>query len=147
MNPTFLHVLVIAPTERCNAIRDAFRERGRCQLSTVTSYCDLFSIPRQQSFEIAIVHEMFSVREFRDSSARIRRTWPGAKILVMCAAAEVLDDSLYDDWIAPTCSTDALLAASERLIDYERERRQEPACRQAALSGRDNGRSTTFKEA
>jgi hypothetical protein len=147
MNPAFLHVLVIAPVEQLNAIRDAFLERGRCRLSVVASYCDLFKIPRQQSFEIAIVHEMLSVREFRDCSAHIRRTWPGAKILVICAEAGVLDDPLYDDWITPAYSPDVLLATSERLIDYERERRREPAYRQPALSGRGNGGATTFKEA
>jgi DNA-binding NtrC family response regulator len=147
MNAAFLDVLVVAPTERCKTICDAFRERGRCQVSTVTSYCELFNIARQQSFEIAIVHEMLSVREFRDCSAHIRRTWPGTKILVICAEAGVLDDPLYDDWIAPTYSPDASLATSERLIDYGRERRREPAYRQPALSGRGNGGYTTFEEA
>jgi hypothetical protein len=133
MNPAFLRVLVIAPADRCNAIRDAFLVRGRCRLSVVTSYRDLFNIPKQQSFELAILHEMLSIGEFRDSSAHIRRTWPYAKILVICEEAEVLDDPLYDDWIAPSDPPDVLLAVIERLIVSGRKRRRALGNQQLAL--------------
>lgn len=123
MNSGILHVLLLGPADRCNAVRDVFLQRGRCRLSVVTSYCDLFSIPRQQSFELAIIHELLSLREFLDSSAHIRRTWPCAKILVICAEAEVLDDPLYDDWIAPSHSSDALLATTEALVVWGSEER------------------------
>jgi hypothetical protein len=133
MNPAFLRVLVIAPADRCNAIRDAFLQRGRCRLSVRTSYSELFNIPKQESFQIAIIHEMLSLSEFRDSSAHIRRTWPCAKIVVICADAEVLDDPLYDDWIALSDPPDVLLATIERLIVCGRRRRRMPDYQQLAL--------------
>jgi DNA-binding NtrC family response regulator len=133
MKPAFLRVLVIAPADRCNAIRDAFQQRGRCRLSAVTSYRDLFNIPRQESFELAILHEMLSIRDLRDSSAHIRRTWPGAKIVVICAQAEVLDDPLYDERIAPSDPPDALLATIERLMVSGRKRRRALSNQQLAL--------------
>lgn len=133
MNPAFLRVLVIAPADRCNAIRDAFLDRGRCLLSLVTNYRDLFNTPRQQSFELAILHEMISLHDFRDSSAHIRRTWPCAKILVICAEAEVLDDPSYDDWIAPSDPPDTLLETIERLIVGGEKSGGAPSDQQLAL--------------
>jgi hypothetical protein len=94
----------------------------------------LFDIPRQESFEIAIIHQELSLSEFRESCAYIRRTWPCAKILVICAEAEVLDDPLYDDWVAPSHSPDVLLAIIERLaVCGETRRRRAPRGQQAAL--------------
>jgi hypothetical protein len=119
-----LHVLFIGPSDQCNTIRDTFPQRASCRLSVATSYRELFDIPRQESFEIAIIHQMPSLREFCESSAFVRRTWPCAKILVICEDAEVLDDPLYDDWVSPSHSPDVLLATIERLtVSGQRRRR------------------------
>ena len=94
----------------------------------------MFNISRGEIFEIVILHQMLSVSEFCDSSAYIRRTWPCAKILVICAKAEVLDDPLYDDWVAPSHSPDLLMATIERLTDCGgRRRRRSPGYQQTAL--------------
>lgn len=112
-----LHVLSIGSADSCNAIRDALLERGHCRVSVATNYRELFAISRREVFEIAILHHITSPLEFRASSEYIRRTWPCAKILVICARAEaeLLDDPLYDEWIATRPSRDALLAAIEQI--------------------------------
>ncbi len=112
-----LHVLSIGSADSCNAIRDALLERGHCRVSVATNYRELFAIPRREVFEIAILHHITSPLECRASSEYIRRTWPCAKILVICARAEaeLLDDPLYDECIATNPSRDALLAAIEQI--------------------------------
>jgi hypothetical protein len=112
-----LHVLSIGSADSCSAIRDALLERGHCRVSVATNYRELFAIPRRESFEIAILHHITSPLELRASSEYIRRTWPCAKILVICprAEAQVLDDPLYDDWVAASPSQDVLLATIERI--------------------------------
>ena len=120
-----LHAISIGSADPCNTIRDAFLQRGRCRLSVATNYRELFAIPRQESFEIAILHHVLSPLEFRRSSEYIRRTWPCAKILVVCAKAEVLDDSLYDDWVASSPSQEMLLTTIERLTMGSGRRKQE----------------------
>jgi DNA-binding response OmpR family regulator len=134
MNPAILHVLCIGPADRCNIIGDTLRQRGRCRISIATSYRELFSIPKWESFEIVILHQMLSISDFCESSAHIRRTWPCAKILVICSEADVLDDPLYDDWVAPSHSPDVLLAIIERLTACsETTRWNAPREQQAAL--------------
>ncbi len=98
-------------------IRDTFLQLGRCRFTAVTSHLGLFlDVPRTESFDLVMIQQMSSPHEFLDSSAYIRRTWPYAKILVICTKAEVLDDPLYDDWVAPSHSPEVLLAAIDRLI-------------------------------
>jgi hypothetical protein len=117
MNPDILRVLFIGSADRCNIIRDTFLQLGRCRFTALTSYLGLFlDVPRKESFELVIIQQMSSLHEFLDSSAYIRRTWPCAKILVICAEAEVLDDPLYDEWIAPSDPPGVLLATIERLF-------------------------------
>jgi len=116
MSPDILRVLYIGPVDRCDSIRNGFLQGDRCRLTVVTSYLGLFDLPRREGFELAIIQQTSSLREFVDSGAFIRRTWPSAKILVICANAEVLDDPLYDDWVPPNHSPDALFTTIDRLI-------------------------------
>lgn len=116
-----LHVLCVGSENSCNTIRDAVLVTGHCRLSTAKDCRDLFAVPKRESFEIAILHHSLSLRDFRDSSEYIRRTWPDAKILAICVNPEVLDDPLYDDWIAPSRSLNALIATIERLSVGRRE--------------------------
>lgn len=120
MNPAILHVLFVGSADSLNVIRDALLPRGHSHLTFATDYCDLLTIPMQQSFEIAILHHMISEVEFRSFSEYIRRRWPYAKILVTCASPEFLDDPLYDDWIQPGYSPEVLLATIERLTALRR---------------------------
>jgi hypothetical protein len=92
----------------------------------VTRYEELFAIPKVERFEIAIVHQLRSRREFRASSEYIRRTWPSAKILVICTRPEALDAPLYDDSMAPGHSPDVLLATIQGLALRNGARRRRP---------------------
>jgi hypothetical protein len=110
-----LSILSIGSTDPRNTVRDVLLQRGRCHLSVAANYRDLFAIPRHKSFEVAILHQILSSLEFRASNEYIRRTWPFAKVLVICTQEEVPDDPLYDEWLAPDFSQEMLIASIERL--------------------------------
>jgi hypothetical protein len=79
-------------------------------------------LPTEEEFEIAILYP-HSPSEFQDAGGYIRRKWPRAKILVISRTAEGLDDPLYDEWVCPGLSQDALLLTIERLTaDAKRDR-------------------------
>ncbi len=110
-----LNVLSIGAADPCNTVRDVLLQRGHCHLSVAANYRELFAIPRQESFEVAIVHHILSPPEFRASNEYIRRTWPCAKVLVICTKKEIPDDPLYDEWLAPDPSQEMLIASIDRL--------------------------------
>ena len=112
---TTLHVLSIGSQDSCNAVRDALLQRHNCRLSAVTSLRDMYAIPERINCDIAILHHTLSRLETRNASEYIRRRWPGAKILVISAEIDVLDDPLYDEWAPPDQSPETLLATIEQL--------------------------------
>lgn len=114
-------VLFVGSADPRNTARDALLQRGHCHLAVVADYPELFAIPKQQKFEIAILYHISSGLDFRDSSAYIRRTWPAAKVVVICRKEELPDDPLYDEWIAPEPSPEMLVAAIERLAASSRK--------------------------
>jgi hypothetical protein len=116
-----LNVLSIGRFDPHNAVRDALLQRGYCHLFLGADYRDLFAIPREQRPEVAILHDMASSLEINASSEYIRRTWPGTKILVICARNEIPDDPLYDEWLALSPSQEMLLAMIEQLAAADRK--------------------------
>jgi hypothetical protein len=82
----------------------------------------MYAIPQQNDFDIAILHHTLSRLEVRNTSEYIRRRWPHAKILVISAEMDFLDDPLYDEWVPPGQSPGALLAMIEQLTGGAKER-------------------------
>ncbi len=111
-----LRVLSVGVADSGNTVRDALLQRDHCHLSAAANYRELFAISKQESFDIAILHHIHSAPEFDACSEYVRRTWPRARILVMCTKDQVPDDPLYDDWVAPGASADALLTTIWRLV-------------------------------
>jgi DNA-binding NtrC family response regulator len=122
---TTLRVLSIGSSESRDAVRDALLLRHKCLLSAVASYRDLCDIPASESLEIAIVHQTLPEHELLVSLEYVRRHWPSARILLISAHSEAVDDPLYDEWARPEISQDAFLSIIERLaIDAKRNKRQ-----------------------
>lgn len=127
MNDT-LNVVSIGRVDLHNVVRDALLQRGYCHLFLGTDYRDLSAISGGHRPEVAILHDMGSSLEIRTSSEYIRRTWPSTKILLICAKAEIPDDPLYDEWLAPSPSQEMLLMMIEQLAV---EGRMNPGCRRS----------------
>jgi hypothetical protein len=118
-----LNVLSLGSADSNDMVRDALLQRHKCRLFVVTSVWELCAIPQHQdSFDIAILHHTLSRREVRDASEYIRRRWPRAKILVICADAEVLEDPLYDEWAPPGLTSGILLARIKQLTGGRKEK-------------------------
>jgi hypothetical protein len=75
----------------------------------------LWEIPKEESIQVAILHNTLSPVELEDASRFIRRRWPHARILVLRRGVGLLDDALYDERVAPTVTPEVLLAAIEWL--------------------------------
>lgn len=116
-----LSVLSIGTADPHNRVRDVLLQRGHCRLLVAADYRETSVIPKQHRPEIAILHDIASEHEIRSFSEYIRRTWPSAKILVICAANKVPDDPLYDEWLAPNPSQERLFSTIEQLVALGRE--------------------------
>lgn len=133
---TTLQVLSIGSPESCDAIRDALLLRHKCRLFAAASYRALCDVPAGENLDIAIVHQTLSERELLVSLEYVRRHWPSARILLISAHSETVDDPLYDEWARPEISQDAFLSIIEQLaIDAKRNNRQ-PVERQACTGER-----------
>lgn len=111
-----IHVLSLGPVGRGNLVHDALFELPSFRLSIVRNYPELWMIPKQESVHIVILHNTFSAPELEDASRFIRRRWPQARILLVRAGPDLLDDALYDDRVAPTVAPEVLLKTIQRLM-------------------------------
>jgi DNA-binding response OmpR family regulator len=96
-------------------VRDALLERRHARLTVATSFWELCAISQQETFDIAILHDALSLRDVRSASEYVRRRWPRAKILIIHAETEALDDPLYDARMLPGLSQSILLAIIDQL--------------------------------
>jgi hypothetical protein len=114
MSPS-LHVLCVGSGLGPDAVRDALARHGGCRLLVAPSFFDLFDISREDTVRIAILHCSLSAAQLREACAYIRRTWPHARIVVLGAGVEGLDDPLYDERVPPETPSGRLLGIIERL--------------------------------
>lgn len=117
-----LHVLSIGSTESNNLIRDVLLTRTKCRLFAASEVWDLSAVLLSGKLDIAILHGSLTAAEMRSCSVYIRHQWPDAKILLIRADVEALDDPMYDERIRPDASPEALLAMIERLAAGARRR-------------------------
>lgn len=110
-----LHVLSVGSIEECNHVRDALLERQRCHLTAIHAPNGLYSVPREEHFDVAVLHASLSVVDMRDAGALIRRRWPAACILALARRTDDLEDALYDEWSSPSLSRAALVGLLERI--------------------------------
>ena len=110
-----LHILFAGTAAARDAFLDALPRRARVRLLAATCPWDISSLFRSERVDVAILHDSLSRRDFRAFAADIRRRWPKADILIICGAADVIDDPLYDERIPHSSPCDELVAALERL--------------------------------
>ncbi len=98
-------------------LRDALMLRAHSKLAVVSNYWDLcsMSLLQAEDFQVAVLNDRSSARELRRRVRYIRRTWPGAAIVLMGAGPEDLDPRLYDQRVASRIGPADLLAVIDRL--------------------------------
>lgn len=112
-----IHVLSVGPVERGCLVHDALLSRPHTHLSITPDYRQLWMLPRQESFHVAVLHNTLSDGELEETSQLIRRRWPKARILVIRYGEGFLDDALYDEQVTPSVAVEKLHAAIDRLAD------------------------------
>jgi hypothetical protein len=110
-----IHVLSVGPMDFGCMVHDALLDRPNSRLSIAPDYRELWEIPKEESIQVAILHNTLSPVELEDASRFIRRRWPYTRILVLRRGVGLLDDALYDERVVLTAAPEVLLEAIERL--------------------------------
>lgn len=114
------HLLAIVSPEQSGALRDALLHWRSGRLVVEANIWSLYALPQHENFEIAILHHSLSMSVVREAAQYVRRRWPQAKILLIGAGTNALDDPLYDERILPGLSQDILLAALNQMAGGDR---------------------------
>lgn len=121
--PTNLQVLFFGAEQMEEDIYNALL-RLLCSRIFVTREChELWLLPSGEVFHLAILDQTLSDLDLEVASRIIRQKWVDAKILLLREDAELLDDALYDDRLAPTATTETLLETVRRLLNLRCESR------------------------
>jgi hypothetical protein len=110
-----LRILSIGVMEPLRVAYDIYLRQHRCELATATDYRELYALPTEEKWEVAVLYYSLSQDEMRESAHFIRRRWPKTRILIMHAETPRMDDALYDDRVVPGVNPDVLLAVVDRL--------------------------------
>lgn len=111
-----LKVLSVGMSELGSLVRDALLLRPHSKLAVVTNYWDLCSMSLQkEEFQVAVLNEQNSAHELRRRARYIRRTWPGAGILIVGGSSEALKPRLYDEKVPSRIEPADLLSVIDRL--------------------------------
>lgn len=122
-----IHVLSVGPLDEGSLVHDVLLQVADFRLSIASDYRELWVVPWQEFIDVAILHSTLSEIALEEASRFIRQRWPHVRILVIRSGKGFLDDSLYDDRIAPPVALELLLATIERLVGDRRDRRLENA--------------------
>lgn len=109
-----IRVVSVGPLDRGSWVHDALSGESNMRLTIATDVRQLWSMPNQESIQIAILHDTLSLLEFEAACRLIRRRWPHSKILVVSREESLLEDALYDDRVVPAAAPAILLGAIER---------------------------------
>jgi hypothetical protein len=96
-----IHILSVGSVECGSTVHDALLNGRNFHLTIAINYRMLWAIPKQESFQVAIVHSTLSVFEAEAACRLIRRRWPQAKVLVALEQENSLDRALYNDRVTP----------------------------------------------
>jgi len=110
-----IHVLSVGPVDLGSMVHDALLNGPNFHLSIATDYRELWSMPTNESVQVAILHNTLSAFETEAVCRLIRRRWIHTRILVVSIVASNLEDALYDDRVVPSVSPEVLFATIERL--------------------------------
>jgi hypothetical protein len=111
-----LRVLFVGPEHLRDAIHNALAEGLRSRIFATRDCQELWLLPVEEPFRLAILHHALSALDLEGSSRVIRRRWPRARILVIRSGRNVLDDALYDELLAAPVAAGALLQIVRQML-------------------------------
>jgi hypothetical protein len=115
-----LRILSIGSSDPIHGAYDSFLKQHHCDISAATTLPELYAISMRASWDIAVLLSTLSRKDLQESAYFVRRRWPSARILVIRADAQSLDDALYDDRVAPGINPELLWTAIQCLVRNQR---------------------------
>jgi hypothetical protein len=82
----------------------------------VGAYMDVCQLPTDSNCCLVAVDINPSEHEALRIAVHVRRTWPGAKILLLGSPSQDFDDPLYDDSVSPSCNPAGVIETAKRLL-------------------------------
>ena len=104
------HVLAIGSIDQHNELHDLLLQLNAVHISALTDYSDLLGFSDEDFVQIAVLFDSISLHELLEATQIIRRKWPKAKIIVIRAGEEFLEDFQYDLRMFPSAKPQELLA-------------------------------------
>jgi hypothetical protein len=92
-------------------------------ISVAKDYRDLWLRSGEESVEIALLHNSLCSFELEQAARLIRRRWPKAKILILRSGRILITRVVYDEWLSPSISSEALLKRVFKSVKPSREGR------------------------
>lgn len=112
-----VHLVSVGTIECGCLIHDSLLNVLNARLSMVTDCRRLWEMPEHGEIHLVILHDTLSSPELDQTSRLIRRRWPQAKILVIRAGEDFLEDALYDERETPSVSPRALLTRIKSILN------------------------------
>jgi hypothetical protein len=95
----------IEPTLISNALRD----EPDFMVSVVKDYRELWLQSREDSIEIALLHNSLCSFELEQSARLVRSRWPKAQILIIRSDKLHIDRDIYDECLLPSVNSEVLV--------------------------------------
>ena len=110
-----IEILAVGAGAWGRPVHDALRSKRSLRLCSTDDPRTLWLMPTQQTIHVIVLNFSLSAYELEEVGRLARHRWPGAKILVVRAGEDFMEDALYDDRISPTADPGMLIASIERL--------------------------------
>lgn len=113
-----LRVLSVGARHLQQQVGLALSQRFGCELSIANNYRELWAMPRDKYFQVAILDAGLAPFELEEACRFVRRYWPSARIILVHPAMDLLEDDLYDERLLPEDISAILLATIERVTQH-----------------------------
>jgi hypothetical protein len=110
-----IEVLVVGNHALDDEAYNAMRTAPSLRMCSTSDLRTLWLIPKQQCIHVIIFHGNLSPDQLSEAGRLARQRWPLARILVIRAGEEFLEDTLYDHRVPPSLTADVLIATIERM--------------------------------
>jgi hypothetical protein len=104
-----LEVLFVEPDVIERADRPMALLERDYRVSLAKDIREIFFLRERPSFAVVVLSALLGPFALVEAARSVRRQWPGARIVIIGQAANVLEDHLYDETVAQSCKPQELI--------------------------------------
>lgn len=105
-----VHVLSVGSREESDQVSDILLTHKNVGITAALNGMDIAMAHHlEHAVDLVILHPSLSSRQLKRVAEYMRRHWPLARILLVHANAEILDDPLYDERVSPSTLQNGLI--------------------------------------